>query len=80
MGVGEGAQVIDLCAARRLRRELADLTEHAKHYAVTHVSHSGQLSFDPQPGFMPASSESSIVIDGMQFTCTTWGGSGASNF
>lgn len=79
MSAGEGAQIIDLCAARRLRSELGELARHSAQHAVVQSSSQGQLSFDLQPGFMPVTSEASIVIDGMQFTCTTWGG-GGSNF
>jgi hypothetical protein len=61
---GEGAQIIDLDAARRLKQELSA------------SSSSAQLSLDPMMATEP--SNHSKVIDGMTFTYTTWGGAGLS--
>lgn len=66
----EGAQIIDLCAARRLKEDIADL---AHQHPVVDGAAPGQLSLDPMPTLGGANSR---MIDGYLFTCTTWGSPG----
>jgi hypothetical protein len=68
----EGAQIIDLCAARRLKQDLADVER-----PIVDGVAPGQLSLDPMPAFEGANS---TVIGGTLFTCTTWAGSPGGGF
>jgi hypothetical protein len=65
---GGGAQVIDLCAARRMKEELAEIAATPVRVGVANC---GQLSLDPLP------LDSSVYvteIGGMRFTVTSISG------
>lgn len=63
----------DFVRAQRLRDELAELaTSKTGMQARVSSSVNGQLSLDPMMNV-----SGGIVIDGMQFNCTVWGGGGA---
>jgi hypothetical protein len=65
-----GAQIIDLCAARRLKQDLTAIESHHPFPPMTVQGSPGQLNIE----YHPLGHANSIVIGGTQFVYTTFPG------